>query len=288
MKAFVIVTLVFTTAVPAQELLPELLPLAAKYKADSSAIELQRATLISRAKQPYMAALDSAEKNATTSGQLPLVAAVTAERAVLNAGQTLPTSSSNLLKTLQTPRKAYQDETAHVYATFVVKQRRLDADYLRVLASLQSRAAGNPELVKQIEAEKSSLLKVARVTDIRVTSLPVKESNVGYGELRLANDTIAAHAASRVVYDIPPGVRAFSAFGISSDEESKKNGTWRYIVKVDGKKLFVSRALKEFKDLKVPINVSFPVGSKVIELITDPMNDGRSDHSAWASPVFQY
>lgn len=133
----------------------------------------------------------------------------------------------------------------------------------------------------------SSFSGFKRALEVNATKLPIKESSVGFGQLNVSDDMIQAHAPSRVVFEIPRGSAKFSATGISWDEDSSRNGTWLYIVKIDGKQVFRSKALREYRNLKVPISVNIPVGAKEIELLTDTMGDGRSDHSAWESPMFR-
>jgi len=133
--------------------------------------------------------------------------------------------------------------------------------------------------------------------------LPVKDYKVGFADLWIGKNVdnrevllhgkpceeyLFAHAPSRVVYSIPAGVASFSAWGIRPDGDSNVTGSWFYIVKIDGKEVFRSNPLQEYADKEVPIDVQIPPGSKEMELIVDPMNNGFSDHSIWAEPTFKW
>ena len=61
------------TRLCAQSLAPELEPLAAKYRADMAAFNAQKAVAMTRAQQPYVLALDGAEKAATSAGTVGAV-----------------------------------------------------------------------------------------------------------------------------------------------------------------------------------------------------------------------
>jgi len=148
----------FAMALHAQDLAPELAPHAAKHKADLAALDAQKAAAMTRAQQPYLAALEGAEKTATTTGSLEVVAAIAKERQALKDGLMAPASPEGLPKSLQSARKACLDAIARTAADTAPRQKAIDAAYLRALVALQSKAAGNAELTKQITAEKANLL----------------------------------------------------------------------------------------------------------------------------------
>ncbi len=129
----------------------------------------------------------------------------------------------------------------------------------------------------------------------------VVKSRVGYAELMYGknlgdtgvylhgepiNDYIFAHAPSQVVYAIPDGARMFMAWGVKPDYSSNITGSWRYIVLIDGKRVYRSRPLNSYAGREVQISVGIPPGSKTIELWVDPMGDNHWDHSVWALPRF--
>jgi hypothetical protein len=157
----------FALAVPlhAQDLAPELAPLAAKHQADLTALDAQKAAAVTRAQQPYVSALDGAERTATSAGTLEVVAAITKEREALKSGVMSPSFPEGLPKALQSTRKSCLDAMARVGTDAAPRQKAIDADYFRALASLQTKAAAKPELAQQIAAEKEKLLANADAGD---------------------------------------------------------------------------------------------------------------------------
>lgn len=142
----------------AQTVAPELAPAAAKYKADMATLDAQRLAALAQAQKSHAAALDAAEKTATAAGNLPVVAAITKERESLIADTLTPNFPDGLPKNLLATRKAYLDAAAHIRANEATRRSAIGAEYLRALASLQSKAAANPELAQQIATEKGNLL----------------------------------------------------------------------------------------------------------------------------------
>ena len=143
----------------AQELLPELAAPAAQHKAADEALDKQKLEAIAAAAKSYVSALDSVEKAATAKGEIDLVAAVVKEREAVAAGALEPSLPEALPKAkLQMSRKTLLASIERINADFAKRKKKADADYLRVLATLQAKAAANPELGKQIAAEKAALL----------------------------------------------------------------------------------------------------------------------------------
>ena len=143
----------------AQELLPELAAPAAQHKAADEALDKQKLEAIALAAKSYLSALDSVEKTATAKGEIDLVAAVVKEREAVASGALEPDLPAALPKAkLQMSRKTLLAAIKRINADFAKRRITADADYLRVLASLQTKAASNPELAKQLAAEKAALL----------------------------------------------------------------------------------------------------------------------------------
>ncbi len=153
----------FAPAVPgafAQELLPELAAPAAQHKAADEALEKQKLEAIAVAAKSYVSTLDSIEKTATAKGEIDLVAAVVKEREAAASGTLEPNLPAALPKArLQMSRKSLLASLERINADFAKRKKRADADYLRVLATLQPKAASNPGLAKQLAAEKTALLE---------------------------------------------------------------------------------------------------------------------------------
>ena len=147
----------------AQELLPELATPAAQHKAAGEELDKQKLEAIALAAKSYVSALDSVEKSATAKGELDLVAAVVKEREAAASGALEPDMPDALKKAkLQMSRKTLLASITRINADFAKRKEKADADYLRVLASLQPKAAANPELAKQLAAEKAAVLDNGR------------------------------------------------------------------------------------------------------------------------------
>jgi hypothetical protein len=142
----------------AQTVAPELAPVEGKYRAEVTALATQTATALSQAQQSYSRALGDAEKSATAAGALSAVASITREQAALKDALLAPDFPADLPKSLQAPRKAFLESAARVRANEAARRRSIDADYLRALGSLASRAPANSALAQQIAAEKAKLL----------------------------------------------------------------------------------------------------------------------------------
>jgi hypothetical protein len=161
MKTLLAFAFAFTLVsnLPAADLLPELTSFATKHESESEILKMQKTAAVTRMRQPYLAALDSAEHSATNAGNLPTVAAITRERTALQDGGLEGAFPNDLPRTLQSPRKSCMDGVLRIETSYVTNQQRIDADYLKALASLQPRAANNPALAAQITAEKTRLLE---------------------------------------------------------------------------------------------------------------------------------
>ena len=163
MKLSPLIALAFGTTLYAQSLAPALAPIAAKYKADVAALESQKTAALTRHQTAYFTALDRAEQTATAAGDVNTIRAITNERDAVKTGGALPISAPDLPKTLQTPRKTYIDQAGRAAAEISARKQRLDADYLRALASLQARAGNNSDLVQQIAEEKAAVLANSKI-----------------------------------------------------------------------------------------------------------------------------
>src|SRR5712671_4641787 len=109
---FAVIALFLCGALHAGEEAPELVPAAAKYKADLAAFEAQKTAAVARVQQQYFGALDGAEKTATTAGGVEIVAAISREREAVKSGLMAPAFPPDLPKSLQMARKSYLDRMA--------------------------------------------------------------------------------------------------------------------------------------------------------------------------------
>ena len=116
---------------------------------------------------------------------------------------------------------------------------------------------------------------------------PKKDTGVDGDAIVLGGRTysrgLAAHADSRVVYDIEGlGVLRFQAVaGVN-----KPQGSCQFIVEADGKEL-VKTDILHGTDETQAIDVEIPEGTKMLTLITNTGEDnGNYDHSIWADAKF--
>ena len=92
----------------------------------------------------------------------------------------------------------------------------------------------------------------------------------------LCRDFYGAHAPSRVKAPIPQGAKSFSAVGYN-----QSSGVTRFLIDVDGKNLVDSGAARV-----AVMKVDLPPGSKLLELVVDPLGDNSFDKSYWCYPQF--
>jgi len=138
----------------------ELAPLAAKYQSDLKVLAEARDKTVAPARQTYLAALATAEQKAASSQKPEESKAVGDEKTAVSAGTPLPAMAAPLLPaTLLTPRTNLRREMDRAEREYGVRAQQAAADYLRGLTFYENnaRAAGQTELLKQIEAEKGKL-----------------------------------------------------------------------------------------------------------------------------------
>jgi hypothetical protein len=138
----------------AQDLAPELVPMAAKYKADLEALDTQKDTEAVRVSQAYIAALAEAEAKATAGGDLKGLAAIGQERDDAKNGALPEKIPADLPKGLHGARKSCFEALARVAKDFTTREDRVRSDYVRSLATLDLRARNNAVLAAQIASEK--------------------------------------------------------------------------------------------------------------------------------------
>lgn len=156
----VVVILILGASAWAQSLDPELAPIAAKHKTDLAMVETQKVTALARARQDYLAALDFADKGATSAGDLKATIAIGKERDLVKAKPDLPLSfPADLPTSLLPARKACLNAIGSATADAQKRAQQIDSDYLRTLGMLSSNAASNPTLTRQIAAEKAELIQ---------------------------------------------------------------------------------------------------------------------------------
>jgi hypothetical protein len=144
---------------PAVPLAPELAPLAAKYNADLTALETQKAAEVLRVSQPYLTALDAGETKATTAGEVKGMGAITQERTEVKGGEMREEEPAELPKGLHGARKSCMDGIARVTKDFTARQDKVKTEYVKALGALETRGRGNAALMAQIATEKERVVR---------------------------------------------------------------------------------------------------------------------------------
>jgi len=163
---------------PSGGLSPELAPLAAKYQSDLDALAQTRDKALAQVRQPYLDILTAAEQRANSEAKPDEAKAVADEKQAVIAGNTLAATPSPLLpRALSTPRGNFLREAARVEHGYAVHAQQVAAEYLRglVFYEAKAQAAGQAELLKQIQAEK---LKVAALGAVGPRPAPGAGRNV--------------------------------------------------------------------------------------------------------------
>lgn len=99
-----------------------------------------------------------------------------------------------------------------------------------------------------------------------------------------------AHADSRLEFAIPEGYTHFSVLGVPlrNDRPNMRHigsCTWTYTIEVDGRPLFTSEQLITYPGKELPMEVSFPPGSKRLTLLVEACGDKNNDAAHWAYPT---
>ena len=163
---------------PSGALSPELAPLAAKYQSDLAALTQTKDKALALARQPYLDALTSAQQRATTEAKPDEAKAVADEKEAVAAGHALAPEPSPLLpRTLTTLRINFLRQAGREEHEYTVHAQQVAAEYLRglVFYETKARAAGQTDLLKQIQAEK---LKAAALGAVGPRPAPGAGRNV--------------------------------------------------------------------------------------------------------------
>lgn len=100
-----------------------------------------------------------------------------------------------------------------------------------------------------------------------------KAAPVNFRDAVPCHEFILAHAPSVVTYRVPEGMTRFTASG------STPSGAAKYEVWADGKRIYVSPEVGI-----VPIDVTLPARTEIIELKVDSLGDATFDYSYWCYP----
>jgi len=139
---------------------PDLAPAAAQYQSAVDALAAERTKALDQLRQPYLTALAAAGQKATRENKQGEATAVVDETAAVTAGSALSPAPSPLLpRGLSTPRGYFLREAARLDREYAVHAQQAGAEYLRGLTFYENKAqaAGQTDLLKQIQAEKARL-----------------------------------------------------------------------------------------------------------------------------------
>jgi hypothetical protein len=153
-----------------------------------------------------------------------------------------------------------------------------------------------PLAARQVDASRtrSAVRKLLRIDGIYLDTLDWAEASTGWGQAQRNRSImekpltlhgkafprgIGAHAASRIVYALPPGFIAFAAT-IGKDQEVA-GGSVVFVVEADGKEAFRSAV---FRNDTAAQQISIPIpGVKRLALIVEDAGDNiLADHADWA------
>ena len=147
---------------PSAALAPELVPYAAKHRADLATAEQQRLAALAAKLPFYLNPLDQAERSALAQANLDAVAAIHAERDAVKGGKVGDIVAAPFPEKLPAGLKSSRDSFFADYkvldAAALKRRQQADADYVRVLAGLQARVPANSALALQIKAESDAVL----------------------------------------------------------------------------------------------------------------------------------
>jgi hypothetical protein len=137
---------------------PEIAQLDQKYKVAVDATEQRLKDTTARAAMKYQLELNTAERAATISGNLDSITAINSELNDLRENRLEGQPRLNLPKQLHVTRAGFIAEKVKLEAEAKTQSQKSSAEYLRGLAALQTRAAGNPALLAEIETRKNQIL----------------------------------------------------------------------------------------------------------------------------------
>lgn len=143
------------------------------------------------------------------------------------------------------------------------------------------------------------------LADLTLTDMPPLRDQVGWGifhvnyvdagtfnrgervvvDGRPCDQYLWAHADSRIEFAIPQGYTRFTAVAVPDTPIAYFEGTWKCLVQVDGRTLLETEQLKTRPDKKLPVDVTFPLGSKRLTLLIDSCENGSWDCAYWANPT---
>ena len=259
--------------------------------------EKSRTEVQAKLDKEYLAQLTEKRKSLVRKGELDAARAVDREIKGEEKGADEPffltklraareVSLSNAWKPLD---KRYWEE---------LKKLRSEVQQQGNLAHLESVLAAIKDVLSGYQNESDpEKLRMDPVKEVMLTTLkPVsRKSSRGYkinenslqADLfingRLCDDYIYDCTPSQLTYNIPPFAKWFTAIGGRLPGTSS---SFKFIVEIDGSRVFESKPLSEYEKRQVEVNVEIPPESFRIELRIDELGNINNDHSLWAYPRF--
>lgn len=238
------ITLALIATLHAQDLAPELAPLAQAHKTGTDNLAAQRAGELTRIRQPYLSALTAADRAATRTGNVTELRAIARERALVEKGSLSGELVGDLPRSLVNVRRALLLAEASIASGFLRKQKELDADYVRRLGALEARSARNPDLIAQIASEKLRVLSSnsGQITDLttqlngtkwKLTEGEANEKDLAFGADGTLNGKYKTEILSRSKAKVIWHARASMTLTLGKNGTTLVDGSrvWSLVVK---------------------------------------------------------
>ena len=180
---------------------PEIAALVAKYETDVRTVDSARSAAAATLQAKYLADLTNAETTASANGKVGEAAAIVKTRAAVAAGHPEAASRTGLPAPLQKRHADYLASLAASEHEFSPRYSRLSSEYLRSLATVESRLPATSPLRSQIAEIKAKLLNGSTQSGELVGTWQFVKSDW-------------------------KGIRRIEADGTFSDENGKPKGKW--------------------------------------------------------------
>jgi hypothetical protein len=104
---------------------------------------------------------------------------------------------------------------------------------------------------------------------------------------RVPDRFIYTYPNAELRYEIPVGATRFTGVGARANWQGVEHGTWKYVIFVDGRRVFDSAPFHEYPE-GIPIDVILPPGARELKITTDALGDTSNDWSFLAWPCFHF
>ncbi len=152
------------------KVVPDLAAPVAKHRTALQTLETQKEAALDVPRKSYLASLADAAASEAKGGKPSVLKTINEEIAAVKGGGIPLEIPKELPRDLRTPRKAFLDAGKKVFADFAARQEKVDAEYLRALGSLKTKAASDPALTEQIMHDTKALANPNRTLGITFVS----------------------------------------------------------------------------------------------------------------------